>query len=135
RHACLLSPLLPSHAHYHTLPTSPGLCRPSPASSEFTGSHLRLELEDRLEPTFHISPQQFREEAKRLVDWIADYYEQIEKYPVMAQVAPGAVRASLPPSPPLRGEPFDARIRAVEQKTIPGSTHWQSPSFDEYFPS
>ncbi len=87
-----------------------------------------------MESTFHMSPQQFREEAKRLVDWIADYYEQIEKYPVMAQVAPGHVRASLPPSPPLRGEPFDAVMRDVEQKIIPGITHWQSPNFYAYFP-
>ena len=87
-----------------------------------------------MEPTFHMSPQQFREEAKRLVDWIADYYEQIEKYPVMAQVGPGDVRASLPPSPPLRGEPFDAVMRDVEQKIIPGITHWQSPNFYAYFP-
>src|SRR6266849_10910451 len=81
-----------------------------------------------------MSPQQFREEAKRLIDWIADYYEQIEKYPVMAQVGPGEVRASLPPSPPLRGEPFDAVMRDVEQKIIPGITHWQSPNFYAYFP-
>jgi aromatic-L-amino-acid decarboxylase len=81
-----------------------------------------------------MSPQQFREEAKRLVDWIADYYEQIEKYPVMAQVAPGQVRASLPAAAPARGEPFDAMLRDVEQKIVPGVTHWQSPNFYAYFP-
>jgi aromatic-L-amino-acid decarboxylase len=81
-----------------------------------------------------MSPQQFREEAKRLIDWIADYYEQIEKYPVMAQVAPGAVRGSLPALPPDRGEPFDAMLRDVEQKILPGVTHWQSPNFYAYFP-
>ena len=90
--------------------------------------------EDVLESTFHLSPQQFREQAKRLVDWIADYYEHIEKYPVRAQVAPGEVRASLPPSPPLHGEPFDAVLRDVEQKIVPGVTHWQSPNFFAYFP-
>jgi aromatic-L-amino-acid decarboxylase len=81
-----------------------------------------------------MSPQQFREEAKRLVDWIADYYEQVEKYPVMAQVAPGQVRASLPAAPPNRGEPFEAMLRDVEQKILPGVSHWQSPNFYAYFP-
>src|SRR5215471_3477066 len=81
-----------------------------------------------------MSPQQFREEAKRLVDWIADYYEQVENYPVMAQVAPGQVRASLPAAPPNRGEPFEAMLRDVEQKILPGVTHWQSPNFYAYFP-
>ena len=87
-----------------------------------------------MEPTFHMSPQQFREEAKRLIDWIADYHQQIEKYPVKAQVAPGEVRASLPASAPPRPEPFDAVMRDVEQKILPGITHWQSPNFYAYFP-
>jgi len=87
-----------------------------------------------LESTFHLSPQQFREHAKRLVDWIADYYQQIERYPVRAQVTPGAVRASLPPSAPLRGDPFDVVLGDVEQKILPGVTHWQSPNFYAYFP-
>ncbi|HTC92636.1 MAG TPA: pyridoxal-dependent decarboxylase [Terriglobales bacterium] len=87
-----------------------------------------------MDSTFHMSPQQFREEAKRLIDWIAGYYEQIERYPVQAQVAPGAVRAGLPASPPVRPEPFDAVMRDLEQKIIPGITHWQSPNFYAYFP-
>ena len=87
-----------------------------------------------MESTFHLSPQQFREQAKSLDYWIADYYEQIEKYPVQAQVEPGSVRASLPASPPLRGELFDAVLRDVEQKILPGVTHWQSPNFYAYFP-
>src|SRR5258708_37967888 len=81
-----------------------------------------------------MSSQQFREEAKKLVDWIADYHQQIEKYPVQAQVAPGAVRASLPASAPLRPEPFNTVMRDVEQKILPGITHWQSPNFYAYFP-
>src|SRR5579859_8283615 len=87
-----------------------------------------------MDPTFHMSPQQFREEAKRLIDWIAAYHEQIERYPVQAQVAPGAVRAGLPASPPVRPEPFDAVMRDLEQKIVPGISHWQSPNFYAYFP-
>lgn len=84
--------------------------------------------------TFHMSPQQFREEAKRLIDWIADYYQQIEKYPVKAKVAPGEVYASLPGSAPLKREPFDDVMLDLEQKVLPGITHWQSPNFYAYFP-
>ena len=42
-----------------------------------------------------MTPDEFRTHGKALIDWIADYYEQIEQYPVLSQVAPGAVRAAL----------------------------------------
>ena len=28
-----------------------------------------------------MTPEQFREEGKKVIDWIADYYTEIEKYP------------------------------------------------------
>ena len=45
-----------------------------------------------------MSPEQFRTEGKKIIDWIADYYENIEKYPVLSQVKPGEIKASLPES-------------------------------------
>ncbi len=77
----------------------------------------------------------FRHWGHRLIDWIADYRDHVEQYPVMAQVKPGEVRGQLPAAPPLRGEPFDAILRDVEQIILPGITHWQSPNFFGYFPS
>ncbi len=84
--------------------------------------------------SFHMTPSQFREYGRMVVDWIADYYEQIENYPVLSQVKPGEIRATLPLTPPAQGEPFPA-ILADVQKLIPGITHWQSPNFFAYFPA
>ena len=83
----------------------------------------------------HMTPDEFRAHGKALIDWIADYYEQIERYPVLSQVAPGEVRAGLPADPPQTGEPFEAMMADVERIIMPGITHWQSPSFFAYFPA
>src|SRR3984885_841546 len=82
-----------------------------------------------------MTSQQFRDAGKRLIDWIAGYYEQAERYPVVAQVVPGQICKSLPPEPPQSGENFDTILASVNEKIIPGITHWQSPNFFAYFPA
>lgn len=82
-----------------------------------------------------MSPEEFRTEGKKIIDWIADYYENIEKYPVLSQVKPGDVKNSLPLHPPAKGEKMEAMMRDVDEKILPGITHWQSPNFYAYFPA
>jgi aromatic-L-amino-acid decarboxylase len=82
-----------------------------------------------------MTPKEFRRYGRAVVDWIADYYERVESLPVLAQVKPGEIRASLPPAPPERGEPFDQFLSDVESLILPGLTHWQSPNFFAYFPA
>jgi aromatic-L-amino-acid/L-tryptophan decarboxylase len=87
------------------------------------------------ETTYHMSTADFRRYGKALVDWIADYHEHIESFPVFAQVKPGQIRAALPPQPPGEGETFDAILADVERLILPGVTHWQSPNFFAFFPA
>ena len=89
----------------------------------------------RPEESLHMTPEEFRRRGKQVVDWIADYYERIESFPVMSRVKPGDVRAALPQHAPEEGESFDAMLEDVEKLIIPGITHWQSPNFFAYFPS
>lgn len=84
---------------------------------------------------FHMTSSQFRQEGKKMIDLIADYYEQVEKYPVLSQVKPGDVSGKLPEEAPEKGEAFDAMLEDVDKVIMPGITHWQSPSFFAYFPS
>jgi len=84
---------------------------------------------------FHMTPEEFRRNGHAVVDWIADYYARIESYPVLARVAPGQIRASLPAAPPEKGEPFAAILGDIEKLILPGITHWQSPNFFAYFPA
>ena len=87
-----------------------------------------------LEKSFHMTPDEFRRYGHAMVDWIADYQSRIESFPVLSQVKPGQIRASLPANPPTHGEPFDAVLNDVEKLILPGVTHWQSPNFFAYFP-
>ena len=87
------------------------------------------------EKTFHMTPDEFRRHGHAVVDWIADYYARIESFPVLSQVEPGQIRASLPADPPAKGEPFPAILADIEKLILPGITHWQSPNFYAYFPS
>jgi aromatic-L-amino-acid decarboxylase len=82
-----------------------------------------------------MTPEQFRRYGREVVDWIADYYERIESFPVLSQVSPGDVRAALPADPPEHGEPFEALLRDMDEIVLPGITHWQHPSFFGFFPA
>ena len=86
------------------------------------------------EKSFHMTPEEFRRYGYAVVDWIADYQSRIESFPVLSQVKPGQIRAALPATPPLHGEPFETLLHDVERLILPGVTHWQSPNFFAYFP-
>jgi len=84
---------------------------------------------------YHMTPEEFRQYGRMLVDWIADYYENVEKYPVLSQVKPGQIQAMLPLDPPQHGEAFEDILKDVDRIIMPGITHWQSPNFFAYFPA
>src|SRR5205823_11514523 len=75
----------------------------------------------------------FRHEAHRLADWIADYLEHPERFPVLSRVRPGEVRDHLPQSAPERGESYETIFADFERVILPGITHWNHPGFFAYF--
>jgi aromatic-L-amino-acid decarboxylase len=77
--------------------------------------------------------EEFRRHGHALIDWVADYLADAEKYPVLAQVRPGELRAQLPATPPERGEPMDEIVRDIERLVVPALTHWNHPAFFAYF--
>jgi len=85
--------------------------------------------------SYHMTPEEFRRRGREVIDWIADYWERVEKLPVLSHVEPGAIRAKLPEAPPEEGEPFEAVLRDLDEIILPGITHWQSPNFFAYFPA
>ncbi len=78
---------------------------------------------------------EFREQAHKLVDWMADYLDNITQYPVKSQVSPGEILEKLPDGPPFHSENMDDIFSDFEKIIIPGITHWQSPKFFAYFPA
>ena len=82
-----------------------------------------------------MTPEEFRQAGHALIDWIADYRATVESRTVMAQSAPGEIKAMLPLAPPKQGEPFAAIAADIDRVVMPGITHWQHPRFFGYFPS
>ncbi len=77
----------------------------------------------------------FRKHAHAMVDWMADYMDGVEAYPVRAQTAPGDIAAQLPETPPESGEAMETIFADFRSIVLPGMTHWQHPGFFAYFPA
>ncbi|KAK8522419.1 hypothetical protein V6N12_056127 [Hibiscus sabdariffa] len=82
-----------------------------------------------------LDPEEFRRQGHMIIDFLSDYYHNIERYPVLSQVEPGYLAKLLPTTAPYVAESVEAILRDVQQHIIPGITHWQSPNYFAYFPS
>lgn len=85
-------------------------------------------------PTLGVGPLpldagEFRRQGRQVVDFIADYYDRIDEYPVRPAVAPGFLARQLPDTAPAWPEPdaLASALRDVRELILPGVTHWQSP--------
>jgi aromatic-L-amino-acid/L-tryptophan decarboxylase len=81
-----------------------------------------------------MNSDEFRRAGHEFVDWMADYLDGIEDYPVKPDVDPGDIYQQIPAKAPENAESMDAIFRDFKEKILPGMTHWQSPSFHAYFP-
>ena len=85
-----------------------------------------------------MTPDEFRKEGSKLIEWIAQYMEQVDQFPVRSQAEPFEILNALPSSPPQNGEKesmVDSTLADVESILLKGITHWQSPRFFAYFPA
>ncbi len=80
-----------------------------------------------------MSSADFRKYGKELIDWIADYLEHPDQYPVLSRVKPDEVKSQLPAQPPVTPEAFDAILADFDRIIMPGITHWNQPGFMAYF--
>src|SRR5215212_9354840 len=89
-------------------------------------THLPPELGD-------MSREDFRRVGHDLIDWIADYFQNIDELPVLAAIEPGDLKAQLPSVPPTHGEPMESIIADLDRLIVPALTHWSHPSFFAYY--
>ncbi|MGP0052664.1 MAG: pyridoxal phosphate-dependent decarboxylase family protein [Solirubrobacteraceae bacterium] len=74
-----------------------------------------------------------RGDGRAALDWAADYLARVDGLPVLAQVAPGEIRARLPSHAPEEPEPFADVLRDLDEVLLDGVTHWQHPRYFAYF--
>jgi aromatic-L-amino-acid/L-tryptophan decarboxylase len=84
-------------------------------------------------PKLDKTSDEFRAAGHRLVDWIGDYFDRIDSYPVLSRVTPGEIARQFPEAPSEGGRPYDALLEDFEAKILPGITHWNHPAFFAYF--
>ena len=79
--------------------------------------------------------EEFRLVGHQFVDWITDYFENVEKFPLLSPVEPGEIKKNIPAAPPAKGEAMEGIFRDFERVILPGVTHWQHPGWFAYFPA
>lgn len=79
------------------------------------------------------TPQELRHALHKAADWVATYLETVSDRPVLAQVSPGHIAASLPYSAPREAEPLERILADIDRLIMPGITHWNHPAFFAYF--
>jgi len=80
-----------------------------------------------------VDSNEFRATAHRAVDWMADYLDNVGKYPVLSQSKPGEISAAFDAVAPREGRPLEDLLVEFEEKVLPGVTHWNHPAFFAYF--
>jgi aromatic-L-amino-acid decarboxylase len=75
----------------------------------------------------------FRKFGYEIIDFIADYFENLESFPVLSQNAPNDLKNALPVSAPEKGEDFGEVLKDVEKLILPAVTHWNHPNFHGLF--
>lgn len=78
---------------------------------------------------------EFRCRGKEMVEYICKYMETLKDRRVTPCVEPGYLRHLLPDEAPMNPEDWDDVMKDVEDKIMPGVTHWQHPRFHAYFPA
>ena len=79
--------------------------------------------------------KEFRKWGYKFVDFIADYFDAIEEYPVKSKVKPGEIKSKFPMEAPKDPQSMEDSLKVISDTIIPGITHWQHPRFHAYFPA
>ncbi|MCX6174840.1 MAG: pyridoxal-dependent decarboxylase [Ignavibacteriales bacterium] len=79
--------------------------------------------------------EEFKKYGYELIDWAANYIENVGSFPVLPKIKPGDVKNKLPNHAPQSSEPINKIIEDLDKIILPGTTHWQHPNFMAYFNS
>ena len=82
-----------------------------------------------------MTPEEFKKHGYQFIDWIAEYMEEVEGYPVKSQISPKEIYDQILERIPTKGESIQAIFQDFQHIIMPGITHWQNPNFFAYFPA
>ncbi|MDX1702404.1 MAG: pyridoxal-dependent decarboxylase, partial [Melioribacteraceae bacterium] len=91
--------------------------------------------EDKYLPLGDMPIEEFKENGYKMIDWIADYIQNIEQHPVLPAIIYGDVKKEIGNSPPENREALQSVFNDVDEILMKGITHWNHPNFMAYFNS
>ena len=84
-------------------------------------------------PKLDPNSNEFRAAGHRVVDWIADYLDNVDSYDVLSRVQPGDIAKQFDTHAHDEGRGYDDLLAEFQSKILPGVTHWNHPAFFAYF--
>ena len=81
------------------------------------------------------SAEEFRVFGQAMIDFVANYLENIKERQVLPNVKPGYIRPLLPEEAPENPEDWQKVMEDIERVIMPGVTHWHHPRFYAYYPA
>ena len=82
-----------------------------------------------------MNKKEFIINSKNTLDWMINYFDELNKYPVKSKVKPRDIFNKIPKNPPKKGESFSEILDDFKNIILPGMTHWQHPNFHAFFPA
>ena len=82
-----------------------------------------------------MNSDEFRKNAKEMIDYVADYLDNIEERSVLPKIKPGYLKSLIPDHAPEEAEEWCDVLKDIERVIMPGVTHWHHPNFHAYFPT
>ncbi len=70
--------------------------------------------------------EEFRKRGKEMIDYVADYLENIRRYPPLAQVEPGYLQKLIPEQAPETGERWEDVFQDIDRVIMPGVSYTMS---------
>ncbi|CAK1546432.1 unnamed protein product [Leptosia nina] len=79
--------------------------------------------------------EQFRKHGKEVIDFIADFYDNVREHEITPSIEPGHVAKSFPKDAPEKPDNWQTVFEDFSRTILPGVTSWNSPQFHGYYPS
>jgi aromatic-L-amino-acid decarboxylase len=77
--------------------------------------------------------KEYRKCSRDIIDYVANYLENIEARPVLPKVKPGYLKSLIPENAPEEPEKWNDLMTDIDRVIMPGIAHWHSPNFHAYY--
>ncbi|XP_002159208.3 aromatic-L-amino-acid decarboxylase isoform X1 [Hydra vulgaris] len=79
--------------------------------------------------------EEFKKFSKEMIDYVANYYENVEDRKVLPKIKPGYLKSLIPSKAPVEPDKWENIMDDIEKVIMPGVTHWRHPHFHAFYPT